>query len=331
MNKIEFDRLGVDGISRTRDDVERHFCKCFEDKIRKKLTKIVATGYENVLVEMIKKRLHLILLATPTMICGWLDIVDRYRHLLTSTVQYPKIIGKVRKIVDMPLKEALLNAFDYEYFRKLVGMQELANMLNVKTCPYCNMSYTLYTERNTGQKKEAKFEFDHFFDKKTYPMFSMSLYNLIPSCSICNKSKKQQRLSLAYHPYHSSIHRSFFFEVDDALELLYGKSKKDLFNISLIPVDRPTDFAEFEKAFHLQALYSRHRDVAKEVFDKAYLYVYYSSRRNFKFIPKYDYKYLRRLWLGTYTDERDIEKRPMTKFILDLEQQAFALQFSEEN
>ena len=331
MNKIEFDRLGVDGVSRTRDDVERHFCKCFEEKILTNLKQINATGYEKVLVEMIKKRLHLILLATPIMISGWLDIVDRYKHLLSSTVKYPQKEGKVLKMVDMPLKEALLNAFNYKCFRTWVGMKKLANMLNVKTCPYCNMSYTLYTETITGQKKEAKFEFDHFFDKKTYPMFSMSLYNLIPSCSICNKSKKQQRLALAYHPYHSSIYRNFFFEVDDALELLYGKSRKDIFNINLVPLVNPTDFAKFEEAFHLRALYSRHRDIAKEVFDKAYLYVYYGSRRNFKFIPSFDYKYLKRLWFGTYTDERDIEKRPMTKFKLDLEQQAFALQFSEEN
>ncbi len=280
---------------------------------------------------MIKKRLHLILFATPTMISGWLDIVDRYKHLLTRKVKYPQIIRKRRKMVEMPLKEALLKAFNYEYFRTQIGMKEIANMLNVKTCPYCNMSYTLYTERITGQKKEAKFEFDHFFDKKTYPMFSMSLYNLIPSCSICNKSKKQQRLALAYHPYHSSIYRNFFFEVDDVLELLYGKSRKDIFNINLVPLGNPTDFSEFEDAFHLRALYSRHRDIAKEVFDKAYLYIYYGSRRNFKFITSYDYEYLRRLWLGTYTDERDMEKRPMTKFKLDLEQQAFAFQLSEEN
>ena len=66
------------------------------------------------------------------------------------------------------------------------------------------------------------------------------------------------------------------------------------------------------------------------MFDKAYLAAYYGYRWNFKYISSVDYKYLRRLWLGTYTSEEEIEKRPMTKFSLDLEQQAYALQFSED-
>lgn len=34
-----------------------------------------------------------------------------------------------------------------------------------------------------------KFQFNHFYDKGTYPYLALSFYNLIPSCSTCNSSK----------------------------------------------------------------------------------------------------------------------------------------------
>lgn len=329
MNKIEFNRIGVDGNSRTLSEIETLFCDDFEGRIYLWLGQIVTTGLEKTMVSIIRNHLHKILTARPEKLEKWSIIVDRYRRLLSSEVQYPPKHDNYYSV--MSLGEALSRAFNYNYFRESEELRNLAMRLNVKTCPYCNMHFTLYAEDDSGQEKYAKFQFDHFYDKKMYPMFSMSLYNLVPSCSVCNGSKKQQKLSIAFNPYYGSISRSFFFEADDVLELLYGMKKADQFSIKMIPVGNPTEFAEYENAFHLRALYSRHGDMAREVFDKAYLASYYGYPNNFPFIPGGDYSYLRRLWLGVYTEEKDIEKRPMTKFCNDLEEQAFSLYFSEDS
>ena len=264
---------------------------------------------------IIKNHIHKIMLASPIELNYWKELVDHYSSILSTMVKFN---GK-----DMALVNALLLAFYYDNYRKRKGMHILAKMLNVKSCPYCNMHYTLYAENKLGKERYAKMQFDHFIDKADYPMFSMSLYNLIPSCSVCNSSKGNRSLSLAYHPYYAEIYRNFHFEVKDEFSLLYGTTKGDSFDIEPVPTGDKKEFEEYEQAFHLEALYSRHKDVVREVYDKVYLAYYYGYRKNFSFIPINDYDYLKRLWLGTYTDERDIEKRPLTKLMLDAEQQAW--------
>lgn len=61
----------------------------------------------------------------------------------------------------------------------------LQRQLGVKVCPYCNRMYTttLYG------KKRIRPDFDHFYPQSIYPYLAVSLFNLIPSCSICNKAK----------------------------------------------------------------------------------------------------------------------------------------------
>ena len=60
-------------------------------------------------------------------------------------------------------------------------------------CPYCNRNYINTRDRLLGA------EMDHFYNKDNYPMFSISLYNFIPSCSICNRIKSTQKLKI--NPY----------------------------------------------------------------------------------------------------------------------------------
>lgn len=312
MNKIEFPRKDVDGKSWTQQEIENWFLNKTQDEIFQNLQTVSPTknnNIENKLLEIVKNHLSTILVALPWRLELWRDIINRYRPSLTK-----KFIGNIKK------------AFDYNSFRANT-LVELAKILNIKSCPYCNMHYTLYAEetsKNSKKKELAKFQFDHFFDKSKYPMLSMSLYNLIPSCAVCNHSKLTNKLSLSFHPYHSSICEQFRFKLQDPTDLFCGeKLKKDLINIDLVSnTNNNTDLEVFAKTFHMKALYQRHRDIAQETFDKAYQYPYYSNPSNFIWLSKKSPNYIKRLWMGTYPDEKDIEKRPMTKFIQDLWEQA---------
>lgn len=221
------------------------------------------------------------------------------------------------------------NAFGYTYHRAR-GLVDFAKYLNVKTCPYCNMHYTLYTERTAGYDKLAKFQFDHFYPKTSYPVLSMSLYNLIPSCAICNHGKSKTTLSLDFHPYHSDISKKYKFRLHDPLNLYLGQRTVDVIDVDLIanPGNSQQDIDEFSKAFNLKTLYQRHCDVAQEIFDKAYEHPYYSNPDNFKWLSNCQPDYIMRLWMGTYISEQDIHKRPMTKFIQDLWDQATEIKIS---
>lgn len=312
MNKITFPRKDVDGKWWNQKDIEDWFINEFYEDIKNRLSNNVQCKNDNEkgLLNFITDNLKNILLDTPPRMKTWLFHMKLYRVGKLSTIFIKQLNG----------------AFNYSNYRenKLI---DFAKILNVKCCPYCNMHYTLFAEeKNKGKtvKKLAKFQFDHFYNKSEYPILSMSLYNLIPSCPICNQSKSKKELSLSYHPYHSDISKQFKFELNNPINLYIGAKANDLIDVKFIATDsnKQSDLDDFINTFHLKALYQRHGDIAREVFDKAYVFPYYSNPQNFKNLTNISQNYLKRLWYGTYMNENEIEKRPMTKFIQDLKEQA---------
>lgn len=309
MNKIDFPRKDVDGKEWSRKDVEKWFCNAFYETVYEKLREINAQDYsreEQKILRFIIEYLESILLASPKRL-----------ELITKVMDNINISSNFRK--------KIMSVFNYTHHRKN-KLIDLAKILNIKSCPYCNMHYTLYAEKKKRKKydKLAKFQFDHFFDKSTYPMLSMSLYNLIPSCSICNNSKSTARLSLSYNPYYSDISKRFKFKLKDPISLYEGQRITDIIDIDIVATDssRKNELDDYIRTFNLNTLYQRHGDLAQEIFDKAYEYPYYSNSDNFQFLNGCSPEYLKRLWMGTYIDEEDIHKRPMTKFMQDLWEQA---------
>lgn len=77
--------------------------------------------------------------------------------------------------------------------------REIVNRHRVYVCPYCGSTMI-------GNLRNGKFSanLDHFFPKHTGAngIFSLSLFNLVPCCPICNHTKKEQ--SLMVSPYDSA-------------------------------------------------------------------------------------------------------------------------------
>lgn len=320
MNKISPKRMGVDGVERELTAIRDYLVGEVENEIRDnldgKIPELDAT--DQPLATYIRDELHNLLTADVDGLKNWVDYFDN---------NYP---GRFKVIVNghwkkTDLGEALLEAFDFKTYRSGV-LVEVAKRLNVKTCPYCNMQYTLFASEKKVRtvKKLARFQFDHFYDKSAYPMLSMSFFNLIPSCGVCNQGKSTNQLSLAYHPYYSDICNQFHFELKDPIDPYAAARINDEIEVLLVPeagVDKD-GLDTFQKTFHLKALYERHGDVAQEVFDKAYEKPYYDDPDSFKFLGKRAPDYIKRLWLGNYATPDEINKRPMAKFTQDLWAQA---------
>lgn len=100
----------------------------------------------------------------------------------------------------------LLAVFDYNLVKGNIAY-EIAKMKDVNTCTYCNRQYTFTIGReNSGGKtvSKTKPQFDHWFAHMQYPLLSLSFYNLIPSCGVCNSSVKgssHYSLKTHVHPY----------------------------------------------------------------------------------------------------------------------------------
>ncbi|WP_108702132.1 hypothetical protein [Phytobacter sp. SCO41] len=79
---------------------------------------------------------------------------------------------------------------DYDSFSdksKKYNAYILCSKSKLRTCPYCNHSYSI-TTYETGRGFRPSL--DHFYDRARYPHLGLSLYNLVPSCTSCNSSLK---------------------------------------------------------------------------------------------------------------------------------------------
>lgn len=77
---------------------------------------------------------------------------------------------------------------------------ELIDALGITVCPYCNRQYIDIYKRKREKDKIAIAQLDHFYPKSDFPLYSVSLYNLVPSCASCNLLKSN-KLSLYSYPY----------------------------------------------------------------------------------------------------------------------------------
>ena len=136
----------------------------------------------------------------------------------------------------------------------------------VKTCPYCNRQYILPIYSNNGK---ARAQIDHFFPKSSYPYFSLSLYNLIPSCSVCNASlkRKEEFTPNTLNPYEVDFHKLARFKV-----IPY----KDQYIISLkARKDEKCDEEQVNRQkqmFKLESRYSYQQQVIEEMVKRRMIY-----------------------------------------------------------
>lgn len=109
-------------------------------------------------------------------------------------------------------------------------------------CPYCNRNYINTRDRSLGA------EMDHFYNKNKFPMFSISLYNFIPSCSTCNRIKGTKNLKI--NPYLSIDTDKVKFEITPNSESYKIEIKREAnsnFHTFELTEDMKNDFIDVLK------------------------------------------------------------------------------------
>jgi hypothetical protein len=105
-------------------------------------------------------------------------------------------------------RKKILKAFNYDgrISRNKAVAYELAERIGTRTCVYCNRVYA-FTVESEGGIEISRPDFDHWLPKDKHPLLSMSIYNLIPSCPICNRGIKLRhefKYGSHVHPYNSN-------------------------------------------------------------------------------------------------------------------------------
>lgn len=83
----------------------------------------------------------------------------------------------------------------HDAYTKLINKRKDLLKLNVRlvkesgivTCSYCNRDYI-----NARHLEASGAQLDHFIPRASYPIFSLSIYNLVPSCGNCNRVKSDK-------------------------------------------------------------------------------------------------------------------------------------------
>jgi len=199
---------------------------------------------------------------------------------------------------------------------------DLAKSLNVNTCPYCNINSIYTVVEDEKEEKIVRPEFDHFFDKDTYPILSLSIYNLIPSCHQCNSNLKHTKsfnLDEYIHPYIDDLDKEIKFNLKIIDSKFYYSI--DGFETEIKNINNSIKVKNHLRVFKIEERYKYLKDIILELIQKKYMY-------NDSYLDELLKKYegtlfknkedLLRLISGRYISEDEINKRPLSKLIKDI-------------
>lgn len=154
-------------------------------------------------------------------------------------------------------------------YKKVCVKQSDNEQMNIKlvkqshmlTCPYCNRDYINWrSSHNSGA------QLDHFFNKSIYPIFALCLYNLIPVCGNCNRTK-------------SSLNENFVSPFDESkkfdkdITFSYHPQKKNR-----VQIEGKNGFEVNIEKLKLENVYQIHHIDAQEIEDR--ILTYCSSQVN---------------------------------------------------
>lgn len=218
--------------------------------------------------------------------------------ILKKNTSFGKFQAKMKSLYDGFI------AFGKEGFES-VG-EWLAYSLNIVCCPYCNRHYTFTILKNEDHTT-IRPQFDHFLPKSLFPLTAVCFFNLVPACPECNKTKKEDILSI--HPYEDSFDkRGISFSFDPS-----SPRKKPVIKIS-------DEDNENVKILALSDLYQKHSDIATDLINKAEAYneSYYDTLvRQFPGMGMTQEEIESAVW-GVSLSEKDMIKRPFSKFTRDI-------------
>ncbi|MDU1847379.1 MAG: HNH nuclease [Niallia nealsonii] len=182
------------------------------------------------------------------------------------------LIEMIKEVGEIPM--ARKDRFDrlYTNFTNRVWSKSFLEYLNVKVCPYCNRQYT-FTLGNEGIRPQ----FDHFFPKSRFSYLSVSMYNLIPSCGICN-SKKHDLNTYEhdlYYPYEDEFGNGVFFQTAPiANDFLYWTGLSNNFDLKMSCKDekQQSKLENLNQHLKIDLLYKEHKDYVRDIIRNAVIY-----------------------------------------------------------
>ena len=200
--------------------------------------------------------------------------------------------------------------FEYKTILKQDIIYKLIEKLSLNVCPYCNRNYI----STVNKKRKKRADLDHFYPKSKFPILSLSIYNLIPSCSYCNTLKRDKVFTLTenLYPYEEGIEEIQYFDYKlNSLSEISIELKKN--------INKKMDNNAYQLL--LDDLYQSHTDIVKNIIENSQKYndIYCSEINQLigikgkRQITTQEIKY----FLG-YTDKNKTKDTPLGKLKNDI-------------
>jgi len=244
------------------------------------------------------------------------NLVSSYKIPMDAIKSKDKYMFYYRKISCQfdDLNKCISSVFNYNEIIDSKIRVEILNNIEITICPYCNRQYIDFYRRNKRLRSVA--QLDHFYPKKKFPLFSMTLANFIPSCSYCNTVLKNDLMFPLVYPYDFCDNKEKIFEID-----IYNTGVKTLYQSSdvEININLKSKFYQQLSFFHIKEIYENHKvDVANLINKKN---LYNDSYRNM-LIHNLDMdisrEQFKNILFGFSGEEKDLYTIPLAKLKHDV-------------
>ncbi|MEH7347188.1 hypothetical protein V7122_25510, partial [Bacillus sp. JJ1532] len=200
-------------------------------------------------------------------------LLATHSNFSTNNDNFIALIKEVERRL-IRLNNSIKNIVDYDFLSSELRHLVLTGT-GIEVCPYCNRQYITPYQKGTKIKSTA--DLDHFFPKSIFQLLSLSLFNFVPSCQICNSRFKLARSLEILYPYNDGFNNNAVFEVklnsNSTLESITGKNT--IFDLTINISPEWSNKIEVEnsiKLFNLREVYQSHKDYIREILYKKNAY-----------------------------------------------------------
>lgn len=201
---------------------------------------------------------------------------------------------------------------------------DFLKLINVRVCPYCNRAYTFTVyEKTMGRKSKA--ELDHYFPKNLYPYMAISIFNIVPSCSLCNKGKSNNYVTIdaqnILYLYEEGFDNKINFTLSSKnFNYIFDLSREFSIKLKSSSNKYSSIIKSYNDAFKIDHLYSMHSDYVQEIIQKAIVYNDIMIKEIYTQYPNLfeSEEEVKQMILGNYTKMENLGRRPLAKLTKDI-------------
>ncbi|WP_337034159.1 hypothetical protein [Paenibacillus illinoisensis] len=215
------------------------------------------------------------------------------QHLIMNPI-YKRLHDSYSKIANSEKRKASLRV-------------RIVRNAGLTVCPYCNRDYI-----NSRGENVSGAQLDHFFNKSTFPLFSICLYNLVPVCSNCNRVKGKQTITFA-SPFDSSINW-----IQDLRFSYQGTTSKDM--RILVEAKRSSEVENNITGMRIREAYQIHSIEVLELIEKQQMYNQTQKEELQKVLGQIELtdSEFKKMIFGPEITNESIKTKPLGKLLYDL-------------